>query len=191
MNKFSFLTQIGMVVVAVVIVIMYIQPKITSIRQIQDLTNQYETETLNVSQVNESLKSKIIAIEAINPQDTQALARFLPDRVDDIAVQKDISLMLESQSITLYDIGYKGSTADKQASEDAINEYNSAVEYYFSATFESTYAQLKNILSLFESNDYQLQVSNLKISESAQGKLKVELNLTTFARASSTAAVAP
>ena len=48
MNKFSLVTQVGMIVVAVTIVIMYIQPKITSIGDIQDLTNKYEAETLNV-----------------------------------------------------------------------------------------------------------------------------------------------
>ena len=191
MNKFSFLTQIGMVVVAVIIVIMYIQPKVTSIREIQDLTNSYETETENVSKVNEDLKSKIAAIEAINPQDTKALERFMPDIVDDIAVLKDISTILESQSISQYEIGYKGNTLSVAPTAETSNEYQSAVAYFFSAQFETTYAQLKTILSQIETNDYLLQVSNLKISEATLGKLKVDLSLTTFARASTTVDVTP
>ncbi|MES2748850.1 MAG: hypothetical protein V4606_00435 [Patescibacteria group bacterium] len=191
MNKFSFLTQIGMVAIAVTIVLMYIQPKITSIREIQDLTANYEVETQNVSQVNENLKSKIAAIESISPQDAQALARFMPDQVDDIAVLKDLSLILESQSVQGYDIAYKGNTANLQATEETPNEYNSAVEYFFEATFESTYEQLKNILTLIETNDYMLQVSNLKVSEGTEDNLAVELSLTSYARASTTVAVAP
>ncbi|MES2966624.1 MAG: hypothetical protein V4668_02460 [Patescibacteria group bacterium] len=191
MNKFSFLTQIGMVAIAVTIVLMYIQPKISSIREIQDLTANYEVETQNVSQVNENLKSKIAAIESINPQDAQALARFMPDQVDDIAVLKDLSLILESQSVQGYDIAYKGNTANVQATEETLNEYNSAVEYFFEVTFESTYDQLKNILALVETNDYMLQVSNLKVSEGTEDNLAVELSLTSYARASTTVAVAP
>ncbi len=191
MNKFSFLTQIGMMVVAVTIVIMYIQPKVTSIREIQDLTTNYETETENVSKVNEDLKSKIAAIESISPQDTQALTRFMPDTVDDIAVLKDISIILESQSISQYEIGYKGNTLSEAATEESTNEYQSAVAYFFSAQFETTYPQLKTILAQIETNDYLLQVSNLKISEAELGKLKVDLSLTTFALATSTVAVTP
>ena len=191
MNKFSLVTQVGMIVVAVTIVIMYIQPKITSIGDIQDLTNKYEAETLNVSQINENLKTKIAAIESINPQDVQALARFMPDKVDDIAVLKDLSLILESQSISQYDIAYKGNNAATQGTGEAVSEYKSAVEYLFSAKFEATYTQLKDLLALIETNDYMLQVSNVKITEGTEEKLKVELSLTSYARASSTLAVTP
>ena len=191
MNKFSLVTQVGMIVVAVTIVIMYIQPKITSIGDIQDLTNKYEAETLNVSQINENLKTKIAAIESINPQDVQALARFMPDKVDDIAVLKDLSLILESQSISQYDIAYKGNNAATQGTGEVVSEYKSAVEYLFSAKFEATYTQLKDLLALIETNDYLLQVSNVKITEGTEEKLNVELNLTSYARASSTLAVTP
>lgn len=191
MNKFSFITQIGMVVVAVIIVLMYIQPKISSIRGIQDLTTKYEIETQNVSQINEDLKNKITSIEAINPQDTQALVRFMPDSVDEIAVLKDLSLILESQAVSFFDVAFKGSSVGKQTTEDVVNEYNSANEYAFTLSFESTYTQLKNILSQIEANNYLLQVANLKISEGTQGSLKVDLNLISFARASTTAVVAP
>ena len=191
MNKFSILTQIGMVVVAVTIVIMYIQPKITSIREIQDLTTSYNTETENVSSVNEDLKTKISLIENIRPEDTKALERFLPDTVDDITVLKDLSNILESQSISQFDIAYKGNSIAKAETEENPNEYQSAIEYYFSASFESTYSQIKSVLAQIETNDYLLQVSNIKISEGELGKLKVELDLVTFARASTTAAVTP
>lgn len=192
MNKFSLLTQIGMVVVAATIVIMYIQPKISSIGEIQDLTKKYDTETLNVSQVNEDLKAKISEIEAINAQDAQALARFMPDQVDDIAVLKDLSIILETQSISQYDLAYKGNNLASIGTEETGSEYQSAVEYYFTVSFESSYTQLKELLALIETNDYIFQVSNLKISEGTQpGKLKVDLNLTSFARASSTLAVTP
>ena len=80
-----------------------------------------------------------------------------------IAVLKDLSTILELQSITLYDVNYKGNNSQTQAPEGALNEYNSAQEYYFSAKFSSTYEQLKSTLALIETNDYLLQVSNLKI----------------------------
>lgn len=171
-----------MIAVALTIVVMYIQPKITTIRETQDLITNYETETQNVSQVNENLKTKISEIDTIAPQDTQALSRFLPDQVDEIAVLKDLSTILKAQELTQYDIAYKGNTSNKVAEEGVVPEYGAVSEYYFSATFDATYSQVKSLLSQLETNDYLLQVTNLKMTETTAGKLKVELSLTAFSR---------
>ena len=171
-----------MIAVALTIVVMYIQPKITTIRETQDLITNYETETQNVSQVNENLKTKISEIDTIAPQDTQALSRFLPDQVDEIAVLKDLSTILKAQELTQYDIAYKGNTSEKVAEEGVVPEYGAVSEYYFSATFDATYSQVKSLLSQLETNDYLLQVTNLKMTETTVDKLKVELSLTAFSR---------
>lgn len=180
MNKFSFATQLGMIAIAVAIVIMYIQPKISTIRDTQDLISSYEVETQNVSQVNESLKAKISAIDAVTPEDMQALSRFVPTSIDEIAVLKDLGTIIEAQSITDYDIAYKGNNIDQASGDEAANEYGAVNEHYFAVGFEVKYPQLKSLLAQLEMNDYLLQVTNLKVADSAEDLVKVDMSLTAF-----------
>ena len=169
-----------MIAIAVAIMILYIEPKISTIRDTQDLITSYETETQNVSQVNESLRAKIAAIETVTPDDVQSLARFIPATIDDISILKDLGIIIESQSISEYDIAYKGSNVDQAESEELVNEYGAVSEYYFSVGFAAEYQQLKSFLAQLETNDYLLQVSNLKISDTAEGLVKVDMSLTAF-----------
>lgn len=182
MNKFSLVTQIGMIAAAVAIVVLYIEPKITSIRQTQDLTSSYELETQNVSQVNESLKAKIAAIETIAPQDALALARYVPDTVDEIAVLKDISTVLEMQSVSDFDLKYQGNNVGTEVEGEVASEFGAVTEHYFLVSFETGYDQLKSVLAQLETNNYLLQVSNLKITDTKEGVLKADVSLTTFSR---------
>jgi hypothetical protein len=180
MNKFSLLTHMGMIAIAVAIVLIYIQPKISSIRDTQDLITSYEIETEKVSQVNESLRAKIAAIDSIAPDDLQALARFVPATIDEISVLKDMEAILVSQSIDDFEIAYKGNNAGQSSDEEVTSEYGPVTENYFSASFETDYQQLKSLLALVETNDYLMQITNLKISEAADDLVKVDMSLTTF-----------
>ncbi len=181
MNKFSFVTQLGMIAIAVAIVLMYIEPKISSIRDTQDLITSYEIETQNVSQVNESLKAKVSAIETVTPEDMQALARFIPSDIDEIAVLKDLGTIIEAQSVTEYNIEYKGSNADQVSEDEEMpNEYGAVNEHYFSVTFDGEYQQVKSVLAQLATNDYLLQVSNIKITDTAEGLVTVDMSLTAF-----------
>lgn len=189
MNKFSLVTQIAMIAIAVAIVILYIKPQITIIRETQDLTSSYQTETQNVSQVNESLKAKITAIEAIAPQDEQALSRFVPDAIDEIAVLKDLATVLDTQSVSDYDLKYQGNNIGVTDDAEIATEFGPVVEHYFSVSFEANYQQLKSLLALLETNNYLLQVTNLKISDTTEGTLKVDMSITAFTRLLATAEV--
>ena len=191
MNKVSLITQVIMIVVAVTIVLMYIQPKISTIRDTQDITTSYQTETENVSAVNASLKAKIAAIEAIAPQDAQALARFIPDTVDEISVLKDISNIVEAGSVSTYDVAYDGDSSAKAVAEAEAVLPPGVTEHYFSISFESNYSQLKSVLSLLETNNYLLQVANLKVATGKEGFLTVDLSVVAFARTAPVTEVAP
>lgn len=180
MNKLSFVTQLGMIAVAIAIVLMYIEPKISSIRETQDLITNYEVETEKVSQVNESLKAKISTIDTISPEDLQALARFMPSDIDEISVLKDLGTIIEAQSVTEYDITYKGNNADQANNEEVPNEYGSVTEHYFSLSFEAEYQTVKSLLAQLATNDYLLQVTNIKIIDTAEGLVKAEMSLTAF-----------
>lgn len=169
-----------MIGIAIAIVIMYIQPKISSIRETQDLIANYETETENVSLVNQSLKAKISTIDALPPEDMQALNRFVPSTIDEISALKDLGIIIESQSIVDYDVAYKGNNVDQSNEEESISDYGPVTEHYFSVSFEADYQQLKSLLAQLETNDYMFEVSNLKITDTTTGLIQADMSLTVF-----------
>lgn len=174
-----------MIVVACLITVMYIKPTVSSVSDFQDLTNQYQIETTNVSRVNEDLKGKISTIETIRTEDLNALSRYLPDEVDEVVVLKDLSLILQSAAISKYTLKYTGSSqqsAENLSDTVDMSGQNKLDEYTFALSFQSDYNQLKSLLSLLETNDYLLQVSNLKVTASETGLHDVEINLKAFSR---------
>jgi hypothetical protein len=182
MKNLSLITQIGMIAIAIAIVFMYIEPKISTIRDTQDITISYEKETQNVSQVNQNLRSKIAVIESISPQDTDSLVKYIPDSIDEISVLKDLSTVLESQGLNGFDIKYESNNSLTQQNDDVVSELSSLTEHYFLVTFESSYSQLKEVLALLETNNYLLQVSKISITEVENDVIKVDMNLTAFTR---------
>jgi hypothetical protein len=172
-----------MIGIACTIVLMYIKPQITIIRETQDVTAKYEAETQNVSQVTQDLKSKMAAIEALRPQDTAALERYLPDYIDDIAILKDISAIIETSAINQYSVVYSGTrTATDDSLEAESGSDKKTIEHEFAVAFSANYSQVKTILSVLETNNYLLRVTDLNLVDSAEGDLTVTMKLTAFSR---------
>jgi hypothetical protein len=183
MTRLSLLTQVAMIGIACTIVLMYIKPKITIIRETQDLTSSYELETKNVSQVNQDLKAKMAAIEALKPQDLLALERYLPDHIDDIAVMKDIAAIIETAAINEYGVVYGGvGAAASEQAEAVVTSSIQPIEHTFAVTFSANYSQLKSILTTLETNNYLLQVTDLNVTDADEGALTVTMKLSAFAR---------
>ena len=90
MSKFSYLTQLVMIAIAITIGLLYIKPTVMVIRDTQDKIDNYETETANVSSVNDLLRSKLSQIAGVSITDSDELKRFIPDNLDEVNVLKDI-----------------------------------------------------------------------------------------------------
>jgi hypothetical protein len=191
MNNFSLIGQVMMIGVAIGIAVIYINPKVTSIRETQDIIANYKTETQNVSAVNEALKSKVALADSIRPQDTQALQSFLPDAVDEITVMKDISNIIDTANISDFDVSYTGVSGDTSDEADTESQggesatpasLQSLSKHNFTISFDTSYNQLKSFLSLLETNHYILQVDKLNAVADERGTLKVSMNVSTFDR---------
>lgn len=183
MSKISFLTQIFMIVIAVVIVIIYIKPTFEKIRETQETTAVYITESNKVSDVNLLLKNKIAIVNGVSSSDTEALNRYMPDTVDDVLVMKDILAIFTALKLPLSSIS-AGSAAGAAALPGVR-----LVPHTFSITSQMTYSDVKRLLHALEVNDYLLQIDSLNMTPGTTGLVGVSMSLTAFARTTAPVAV--
>lgn len=185
MSKTSLFTQLIMIAIAVAIGFLYLKPTIASIRVTQDDTDKYNTETENVSAVNLTLKSKLDAINSITITDSDLLTKFIPDKVDEVLVMKDIQNLLISSGLNTFSVDYKSGGTSVNNSTVTINqEIQNLEKHDFSVSFKANYEQIKRVLSLIEENDYILQVSKMSIKPENASIFTVDILLTTFNRSS-------
>lgn len=191
MNNFSLMGQIMMIGIAIAIAVTYINPKVTSIRETQDIVANYQTETQNVSAVNQALKTKVELVDSIRPQDTQALQIFLPDTVDEISVMKDISNIISTANISDFNVSYSGVSRDSSDEVDSGSQAGGPTtpaslagisRHNFIINFDASYNQLKSFLSLLETNQYILEVDKLSAVADETGNLNVTINVFAFDR---------
>lgn len=180
MSKFGLLTQVGMIMIAVAIGMLYIRPSVVTIRETEDSVKLYQREVDNVSAVNQDLAGKIAAIDALPTADTQALLTYLPDSVDEIAVMKDILAILSQNNAATPDVVAKNTAPTSALSAEEPAPDTLVVPYDFEVKFKTTYPDLLKILSAFEGNNYLLQVTELKVVPAATGELDVSMRLTAF-----------
>lgn len=185
MSKTSLFTQLAMIAIAIAIGFLYLKPTIASIRVTQDNTDKYTAETENVSAVNLTLKSKLDAINSITITDSEQLAKFIPDKLDEVQVLKDIQNLLNSSGLNTFSVDYKSANSvGSSATGLTTDEIPGLEKHTFSVAFKGNYEQIKRVLSLIEVNDYILQVSEMSIKPENSSYFSVDLLLTTFNRSS-------
>ncbi|MCU0678630.1 MAG: hypothetical protein MUF19_03555 [Candidatus Pacebacteria bacterium] len=177
--------QLFMVILAVAILLLYIQPTIESIRATQDDIAIYQNELDRVTEVNDILRTHTNTINTLPLSDVQALERYIPSTIDEIAVMRDLQLLVNEIGITLTALEYGGPAAAAEADGSAVTETESNNEELVSTTFslgvETSYAGLKALLRALEVNNYQFTVAGADIVPGETGLLSVSLDLVTYA----------
>jgi hypothetical protein len=186
MSKISLLTQIFMIVIAIVIVFVYIKPTFAKIRTTQETTAAYIAESEKVSDVNLLLKKQVAIVDGVSPADIDALNRYMPDSVDDVVVMKDLLGIFTALKLPLGSIGggSAGAVVPAEAGAGAT-----ITPHSFTLSSQMTYTDLKRLLRALEVNDYLLQIDSLNIAPGAGGLLGIGMTLTTYSRTAATPAV--
>lgn len=197
MSKLSLLSLVGMIVVAITIGLMYIKPTISKIRDIEDTTALYKTEIQSVSGVNANLAVKLAELDSVSSADTVALAKYLPDNVDEVTVMKDIKTIFTSVGVVADGLTYtlpaavnNGETNDQDnlSAGDKINQELRHYDFTITTTIDSS--KLQPLLAAIEINDYLLQVSSLKIIPTEiTTVLTMTMQLTAFSRPDTVVAI--
>lgn len=171
-----------MVVLAVAILLLYIRPTVTDIRATQDNISSYEYELDRVTSVNDMLRSQASAIDALPLSNIQALERYLPSRIDEIAIMRDLELIVNEVGVTLVTLEFAGSDASANAdpSLEVVSRGNKPVATKFRLGVTATYDELKTLLSAIEVNNYQLSIDSADVTPSEAGELSADIVLVAY-----------
>lgn len=181
MSKINFLLQIVMVGTAVAIGFFYINPTIADIKKTQALAQLYTAEIKNVSSVNEQLQQHVSEIDSISLENKQALLRYMPDSVDEVAVMKDINTIAVQQGIVPTTLSY--SPVKVSSNLEGTGSFTGLQAYDFKFGATVTYNQLKALLTAMEKSAYLLRIVSLSVLPSDSGALTVDMAIEVYSRA--------
>jgi hypothetical protein len=173
-------TQIGMVIVAVAIIIMYVKPTFFEIGSVQDTIGVYNKKREEVETVNSKLSSLLSSISNVPNEDNRRLYTYMPDEVDEIAVLRDLVFISNESKVVYKDSKFIGVAKDN-GSQNLENVSNLPRVYTFTLSVTGTYESLKKLFSLLEKNDYSLEVQGLNVTKSEGDFLETEIELVTYA----------
>lgn len=176
----GFLTQIAMIIVAVVIAITYIEPTIAEIGSIQDEIAVYQQETKKVVDVNSQLATLVSRLESVSTADNRRLLTYMPNTVDEISVARDLYAIVKQSSAQFVDVTSQDDTRARRGSQEEVDDSNPK-PHTFDLSVTGTYDQIKTLFSLLEQNHYPLEVKGATINSSEGGMLSADLTLVTYA----------
>jgi hypothetical protein len=176
-------TQIVTVVIAIGIVITYVQPTFGRIADIQNSIAAYQSERQKVAEVNTLLNDLLLVRDSISSSDERAILTYLPNTVDPIVVQRDLERMLTGAGLLPLSILYDDAFAfQPPATEDANPDGESAMPYpyAFSITATGDYTTIKQFLASLPSNQYPLEVHEVSLGREANGLFMFDATIITY-----------
>ena len=180
----GFYTQIATIILAGAIIITYVKPAFESIGLMQDDIEVYQIERDKVVAVNSRLAELVSDVDSVTKDEKNRLSVYLPDTIDEIAVQRDIWSIVQLSEVFFSALSYEGASETTQSDPDTVSAEGQSVilpqPHEFSLSVEGTYGQVKNLLSLLEQNEYPFELRNVSIQPIEGGFLTVELQLFTY-----------
>lgn len=193
--------QITLLVIAVIIAVSVIKPKIESIRADQNEAAAYRAAVENIGLYNQQLQSLINQSNAISSYDRAVLWRYLPETVDATAVARDISNIVSQNRLLLLDIipqplapltaevtyGADGFAIAPEAGQGVLAEGTTTSGQLLAQQFQvevvGTYDQIKAMLRDLERNAYPLKLIkfNFQLEEEVSTLIQYSLLLETYA----------
>ncbi len=193
----SLFFQIILAALAISIAVIYVQPTFIRIGAAQDAISQYKVEREKVSEVNQILSTLVNRLNGISATDRKALVTYMPDKVDNVAVSKDIFNLAGASGLEIRNIVYDEKSQLNQVPVVATSSHLTIpIKHTFTASVVGTYEQTKAFLLLLEQSNYPLEVHDLKITtatadattpgvqsrQSTLERLNSEIKIVTYSR---------
>ncbi len=182
----SLLVQLLTIGIAIAVIVSYIQPKFAEIGVLQDEITKTQEEYNRISEVNARLAETYSQLNSIPQSYKTALLTYLPERVDEVRVMKELAEIARQAEVTLSDLSYE-SEESRPGSGASVPEGESGEvsdfilrPHVFTVNFNSSYEGLKQFLTLIERNNYPLQVKEMNIKPTEEGLLGVQMSLETY-----------
>ncbi|MCB9818713.1 hypothetical protein H6788_00860 [Candidatus Nomurabacteria bacterium] len=177
--RFQVGIQITLLVVAIVIAVSVVKPKIDSIRIAQSEVAAYQTAMENIGRYNQHLQTLINQADALSDYDRTVLERYLPREIDATLVASDISNIVSRNQMLLLDIipekvipvttflssnsdegsvSNEPSTVTPSGEELSENKNGVFMAQRFQVEVVGSYEQIKEMLRDLERNAYPLKL---------------------------------
>ncbi len=178
MIPYGLLSQISLIVVAAALTMTYIKPMFVKISDVQDKIALYQEEKDKVAVVNQTLTTLVQQVNSVPLEDQKRLLIYMPNTVDTIAVPRDIQAIASEAGVLVRGITYEGPIA--VAVVEGQSASNTPEPHAFTIEFESSYEQLKAMLSSFEQNHYPLEVSEMEVRKLEGGFISTSIKFITY-----------
>ena len=184
MKPLGLLSQLAAAGLAIAIVVFYVSPTLNEVGTLQTQVQQYKQERERVSETNANLASLVSELDAINVSDRTRLATYMPTFLDEVAVLRDLEIIMVNTGVSYTSIEYSGETVSESDDLVISDGSNTTTSHDFKMTVEGTYTRLKDFFSLLEQNHYPLQIKELKLDALEGGFLRADVTVVTYVNSS-------
>lgn len=161
---FKLLTQLVLIITALVVIFAFIKPSFEEIRMTQDDVLQYSDAVNKAAEFNARLQELVNVERSFSQQQMQALETFIPSEIDEGAVMRDIQTIFRQEGVELDSLVAKAAVSPTQGVqfEQAEVPQDSQLSYQdFTVGFTASYDELRSVLQLLERNAYLFEVVTL------------------------------
>ncbi len=185
--------QVTLLIVAIVIAVSVVKPKIESIRSEQSEVEAYREAVANINRYNQKLQELTSQSSAISSYDRAVLWRYLPEEIDATAVARDIANIVSQNRLLLLDIvpdqvapvTSEATFEDPSLmpadtgvlADDGTVTAGVLVAQQFQLEVVGTYDQMKAMLRDLERNAYPLRLMEFEFSQEGEGSSLVQYSL--------------
>lgn len=172
----SFISQIVLVIVAILVAFMYIRPGFSDISVQQDEYQQIQSAIATADEFSRTLNQLQSQVASISQSDRDALETYLPDEADQITtmwildtVASEAGVQIDSISVADNDSAEDGGANDNDfdtVAGESIVGTEAASGVTFSVDVSGSYNAFKEFLRLIEQNEFPLLPQKLTIGES-------------------------
>jgi hypothetical protein len=181
MAPIGLFSQIALIILSVMIVITFVKPKLEEVKAAEDSIAIYQEEQMKVETVNKKLNELKSTITAISDTDRRSLLTYMPNKVDTIAVPRDIETIVEAEGALLKNIRDAGEVKEAFGEVSTVPT-DMPVAHEFDFSIEGSYGQLKNVFASFEQNAYPLEIHELHINAQEGGFMRADGKIHTYSR---------
>jgi len=181
------IVKFGMVVLGVAVFFTYVLPTLRKVSEVQDNIALYQRETEKVAAVNSQLSSLSSQIDSISLQRHEDLFAYLPDRVNHVAVLRDLRNMADQAGVALEDISYTDSSDESNGSSnnftgEAASATPGLVAHPFEISGVGSYGSIKDLLTRMEHNKYQLDIAEMNLEAEEGGLIGFSITANVYQR---------
>jgi len=169
---FKLIAQLTLITAGLVLIFVYIQPSLASMKSKQDELQEYNDAIAKASEFNARLHELINTRDSFSSTDLRALEKFVPSQIDQLKVMSEIAGILSSQNISITKMVAHEIVDPLQGIElesGIIPEggiYSDLSYQDYEVSFEGSYENLRTVLQYTEASDSLIEVVELNFDTS-------------------------